>query len=406
MSPKKILEPRIPFREFAPALVLVLNSIVWFTLTAALFSDSIRRLGLPLVDSIALHGMYYAGIALSALLGAQVFPKRRENCLILWMLLGTFMTILTNGIQSFPLTANFFVSLLLGISTGLGLPSSLAYFADTTSVENRSTYGGLTWITVGVVAVVLAVALNVLDPFLTLLVLATWRAAGIVLFLGLSRLRGRLPPPSNVLSYRVILSKKDTILYLLPWVMFSLVNFTESPILGNVFGDSQQFVAFIEFAITGVFAVAGGILSDIVGRKRVVITGFVVLGIGYAVLGLFSGVQASWYVYTACDGMAWGMFASVFFMTLWGDLAGTAQKEKFYVIGGLPYLLAGFLPVVVEPFAGQIQTVTAFSLASFFLFVAVLPLMYAPETLPEKRIKERELRDYLDKAKKTKEKYA
>jgi hypothetical protein len=49
---------------------------------------------------------------------------------------------------------------------------------------------------------------------------------------------------------------------------------------------------------------------------------------------------------------------------------------------------------------------TAFSLASFFLFVAVLPLMYAPETLPEKKIKDRELRDYLEKAKRTKDKYA
>ena len=93
-------------------------------------------------------------------------------------------------------------------------------------------------------------------------------------------------------------------------------------------------------------------------------------------------------------------------MTLWGDLAETHQKEKFYVLGGLPYLLAGFLPVVVKPFLAAIETTTAFSLASFFLFVAVLPLMYAPETLPEKKIKERELRDYVERAKKTKEKYA
>jgi hypothetical protein len=61
---------------------------------------------------------------------------------------------------------------------------------------------------------------------------------------------------------------------------------------------------------------------------------------------------------------------------------------------------------VVVPFAGDIKAVTAFSLASFFLFVAVLPLMYAPETLPEKKIKDRELRDYLEKAKRTKDKYA
>ncbi len=49
---------------------------------------------------------------------------------------------------------------------------------------------------------------------------------------------------------------------------------------------------------------------------------------------------------------------------------------------------------------------TAFSLASFFLFVAVLPLMYANETLSEKRVKEMELKSYLEKAKKVKDKYA
>jgi hypothetical protein len=99
------------------------------------------------------------------------------------------------------------------------------------------------------------------------------------------------------------------------------------------------------------------------------------------------------------------MFAAVFFMTLWGDLGEHYEKEKYYALGGLPFLLAGFLPIILEPYAGAIEAVAAFSLASFFLFLAVLPLMYAPETLPEKKIKDRELKQYIDKAKKTKEKY-
>jgi MFS family permease len=143
-----------------------------------------------------------------------------------------------------------------------------------------------------------------------------------------------------------------------------------------------------------------------VGRKRVVITGFVILGIEYATLSLFSGEWASWVVYMVFDGIAWGMFASVFFMTLWGDLAADGQKEKYYVLGGLPYLLAGLLPVLVKPFAEGIEPFKAFSLAAFFLFLAVLPLIYAPETLPEKKIKEMELTSYAEKAKKIKEKYA
>ncbi len=43
---------------------------------------------------------------------------------------------------------------------------------------------------------------------------------------------------------------------------------------------------------------------------------------------------------------------------------------------------------------------TIFSFASVFLFLAVLPLIYAPETLPEKLMKDRDLKSYVEKAKK------
>ncbi|MCL6579519.1 MAG: hypothetical protein K6T73_09070, partial [Candidatus Bathyarchaeota archaeon] len=78
---------------------------------------------------------------------------------------------------------------------------------------------------------------------------------------------------------------------------------------------------------------------------------------------------------------------------------------KFYALGGLPFLLANFVSILIRPYASAISPTAAFSFASFFLFLAVLPLMYAPETLPEKKIKERELKEYVEKAKKIKEKY-
>jgi hypothetical protein len=52
-----------------------------------------------------------------------------------------------------------------------------------------------------------------------------------------------------------------------------------------------------------------------------------------------------------------------------------------------------------------IQPTAAFSIAGFFLFLAVLPLMYAPETLPERKIRLRQLRSYVEAAKKVREKY-
>jgi MFS family permease len=412
MSPKKILEMRIPLKQLAPAVILVVNSMIWFAITSTVLTMLVADLRLPTFQTLILDGLYYAGIALSAFIGAMFFTGQRKNRLLLWIIFGVLTTLSVKTFQSNQIGTNAFLSFLIGMSVGMGLPSSLAYFANATAVENRGTYGGLVWLPVGFGALVLGFAvysLYLFNVFWALSILAIWRALGGALFLLSSKLKGKQDLEAKKPSYGKILRRRDLILYLVPWIMFSLVNFSEYPIVSNVgksvLGDFQVMAGSIEFAISGVSGVIGGVLSDLVGRKRIVITGFIILGIEYAILSLFSGFQASWYVYTLCDGIAWGLFASVFFMTIWGDLAETAQKEKYYVIGGLPYLLAGFMAVAVQPYAGD-EARTAFSLASFFLFVAVLPLMYAPETLPEKRIKDRELREYLEKAKRTRDKYA
>lgn len=397
MHQARIFKKTVP-EKFAPALVLVFNSFVWYTLTYSLLSSYVNQ-------DLSILAAYFAGSAFSAILGASLFRRSRETCLSLWILLGAAMTALLPTIASNSAPMNVLVTLLFGVSTGIGLPSCLAYFADTTNVENRGTYGGITYGAVGFGVLALALLTGSLDVTQTFEALALWRFLGFVAFFLLWRNQGKIPLVSAVSSYRSIIGRRDVILYLLPWIMFSLVNFAEQPILKNSLGPIATLAAFVEVAISGFFAVVGGVLADIVGRKRVIITGFVVLGVEYAVFGLFSATQAIWYVYTVFDGIAWGMFAAVFFMTMWGDLADNNQKEKYYLLGGLPYLLAASLPMLVTPFLEIIQTAAAFSLASFFLFLAVLPLMYAPETLPEKEIKDRELREYLEKAKKVKEKY-
>jgi len=251
----------------------------------------------------------------------------------------------------------------------------------------------------------LVVLMLFVGDILAVFMVTIWRMVGLVLFL-LTFKDSKVEYGQNVPSYAYVLGKRELVLYLAPWVMFCLVNWMEAPLLENLFGELYSLIGFIEVIISGLFALIGGIIADFSGRKRVIIMGFVILGIEYAVLSLLSGMPVSWYIYTAFDGIAWGMFASVFFMTLWGDLAGAYQKDKYYAVGGLPYLLAGFLSILVKPYVGIIPLTTAFSLASFFLFLAVLPLLYAPETLPERKIRERELMEYVERAKKVREKYA
>ena len=135
-----------------------------------------------------------------------------------------------------------------------------------------------------------------------------------------------------------------------------------------------------------------------------IILAYVMVGIGYAVLSFSYSSVFALYLYVLLDGVAWGIFALMFFLIIWGDLA-MRQKERYYLAGILPFLISSFVSVLVTPYAPMISLSTAFSLASFFLFLAILPLVYAPETLPEKHIKEQEVKQYIEKAKKTKEEH-
>ena len=81
------------------------------------------------------------------------------------------------------------------------------------------------------------------------------------------------------------------------------------------------------------------------------------------------------------------------------------SKEKFYLIGVLPFVVSSYIQILFTPYAKLIDISAAFSLASLFLFLAVFPILLAPETLPEKKIELKRLRKYVEKAKKIREKH-
>ena len=139
-----------------------------------------------------------------------------------------------------------------------------------------------------------------------------------------------------------------------------------------------------------------------------VLYGFVTLGIAYAVIGIAPATSVSWFFYLVFGGISSGILWVTFILILWGDLSQSSSREKYYAIGEIPYFLTGVMQLLSAPYVTLIletSETSAFSLAAFFLFLAVLPLLYAPETLPEKKIELRRLRKYVEAAKKVKEKH-
>ena len=90
-------------------------------------------------------------------------------------------------------------------------------------------------------------------------------------------------------------------------------------------------------------------------------------------------------------------------MAIWGDLSYSASSDKYYAIGVIPFFASKFLELTVGADISKYLGASSelFSFGAFFLFLAVLPLIYAPETLPEKSIKDRDLKSYIEKARKT-----
>ncbi|MEM4733929.1 MAG: hypothetical protein QXD70_05325 [Candidatus Bathyarchaeia archaeon] len=323
------------------------------------------------------------------------------------MLAGVILSLVPMVMNVTTSTGLIVVAAVLGLYFGLGMPTCMAYYAAVTEAGNRSRLGGIIFLLIGL-GFFLLYNIGTTDAALSVLILATWRAFGLASLLFLKAEEKYIEMKSDV-SYRLIASNRSFLLYFIPWSMFSLVNCMGAPV-NNKFLPENLIIssAIIINIVAGISAVVGGFFADSVGRKRLTVAGFVLLGLGYAIIGLFPGNLLGWWLFTTVDGIAWGIFCTIFLITIWGDLAQGRGIEKYYAIGSLPFLLSNFLRLTIGAYVAAIviNEFAVFSFASFFLFLAVLPLVYAPETLPEKHIKERELKSYLERAKREREKYA
>lgn len=390
------------------SVFLVANAFIWYFLVARVLEETINQTAASYFEILLMWSLHFAAIAISTIVGSLLTKRIGRRALFLvWIVMGIVSPV---TLVVFDLTQTLVVvllSILFGASLGLGMPNCMEYFATCTRAENRGRYGGIVMLISGLGLVALAI-IDIGTLELPVLVLALWRLSSLLFVMLQAKPFHENTDKSRDVTYSFVFSQKSFILYVIPWVMFSLVNQLSTPVQFGILGKSEvEFLMIIENVLLGLFAVAGGFFLDYIGRKRTAIAGFVLLGVGFSILGLYPDNPFSWYFYTVVDGVAWGILFVIFVVTVWGDLSYEAPSDKYYAIGVLPFFLSKYLQLVLGNFiADFISPYALFSFTAFFLFIAVLPLMYAPETLPEKSIKDRELKGYLEKAKKAKEKYS
>jgi len=396
-------EPSILRKDLFPAFFLLFNAFSWWYVTRLTIDNALSSLYVTYTQNTVIWVAYYFAIIGSSFVGSILSSKiSRLKILYFWTIFGVVTSPLPALFSSFTALHALLINILLGIAFGLGMPSCLAYFADCTDVENRGKMSGIIFLITNLGAPLFLILFAMLDLKVSSLIMTAWRASGLVVFL--------LKPKKRIVSeikgknsFVSILHDKTFTLYFSAWLMFNFIDGFEGPVLNRIFGDFQYIL--IAPLIGSVFTLIAGILCDRIGRKRVLLFGFVSMGIAYAIIGLAPTALFSWYFFLTTESISWAIFYVTFILILWGDVSQSGSKEKYYVVGSAPFFLSSIVRMPFAPYAELIPETSAFSLASFFLFLAVLPLLYAPETLPERKIELRRLRKYVEKAKKHQETY-
>ncbi len=394
-------------RDFLVVCGLLFNVFTWPVFLTTLMEQIISSN--RITNDLVIWATFYVSIIVFSIIGS-VLSKRFSGLKFLysWIALGTIASLSPALVNNFTVIHLVVVSALFGASFGLGMPSCLAFFTKTTKVENRGRVGGIIFLIANLSAPILAVLFGGLSLMAQSVICAVWRGTGLsVYFL----------KPKNYDSLKVaktsfisVLNNRSFLLYFVAWLMFSLVDRFEVAIIEHFLTISNpellEVMYLIEPVIATFFILIAGFMCDWIGRKKIVLSGFVALGVAYATIGFFPPSDLSWYLYFIIDGMAWGIFYLTFVLILWGDLSQSGSREQYYALGSIPYFISYVIPrLVTDSFVEGIELYAAFSLASFFIFAAVMPLVFAPETLPEKKMELRRLRSFAEDAKKAREKY-
>jgi MFS family permease len=333
------------------------------------------------------------------ILGSIIAEKvSRFRFLFAWVLLGVVSTLLP---IIFPILSQDLAAIFLaiwGFSFGVGFPSCLALIPYSVGIEERGRVSGLIFFAISLVLPLLMLLVKQFDLFTNLLVLAIWRGLALVILLFRIEIN---PPKLESVSYLSIIRNKTFLLYFLPWLAFSLVNYFGNQGLGYFYDQSVVDMFFtISFIAGCVSCLVSGWLIDLKGRRFMIIVGLTILGLEYALLSLFPNIQPIQVFYGIVDGAAFGIFTVAFISVVWGDMSNGGQAEKFYALGTAPHLIALMLSAFVVPMLANLGISSIFSLAAFFIFIAIIPIFFAPELLPEEVIRKKELEKYVEEARK------
>jgi MFS family permease len=395
-------------RNFVAVTLLSSGTLAWFFVVFAYFQD-IFTLSVK-VDMFWINigeAVFVTFAVLSVIIGSMIAEKINVRKLLWsWIALGLLATASLAVFQGIYFA--LFDSALLGVSFGLGFPCCLGFLSHYAAAEERGRVAGAIFFE--------AFAFVVLAFLVAEQSLISSGIAGVIIIImcvglrSISILALVLIPfqreQGKARSWGSIFGNRNLVLYLIPWIMFNiasgLVSFVQNWIYQQPNSTDYDW-AFtignaIHFLMPVIFALISGVVADRFGRKQPIVFGMIMLGISFVLLGSFTS-PLSLFIYLTISGAAWG-FLIVVYATVPSDLAYGGSQEKFYALCTILPLIVNLSITRIANFSGASMAVTLSSILSIIIFVSIIPVLRATETLPESTIREKEAREHIKKVEK------
>jgi len=336
-------------------------------------------------------GLFYGFLAFSAVIGSLI-SERVDRRKLIWfgITFGALVTASFAILEGLPLT--LLNSALVGASIGLIFPSCYGLLVDYTTSEDRARVFGTVFF-VSFIAIILTIVVFWMLPMgLTEQVL-------ICMCLRLFGFSALLLDPckreaGKTESWLTILTRRDFLLYLLPWLMFilsdGLTKFLDVGVITTL-------GVVIQYVCTLIFATLAGAIADWFGRKQPMIMGLVMLGVSYVIMTLTPS-EESLLILMATQGIAWGLIV-ISYSAVLGDLAKSGSKEKYFAVGGIMNIFIVTMIFLVLKTSLDISVLpdVLYPIVSIILFASILPVLLAKETLSGRRRRAKKMKQHIDK---------
>ena len=339
--------------------------------------------------------LFFSSAVFWGLLGSLVSKRiERRKLLFSWILAGVVVSLTLPLFQGILLS--ILASLLLGFSLGFGLPSSIALVADRTVVEERGRVSGIIILLAFLMAFGVAVISNILSLSYndSIMLSVPLRSISLLAFC----LDWKIMRMENKKQHLPTTPQRDFIFYIIPWIIVNIAAGLASSFIprGEPFTMASEIGSQLRFIFIAAFGIVAGVVADRFGRRWPLTIGLLMFASSFAILGLRMSPENA-ILYLAVSGIAWGSFFVVF-LAIPGDLSIAGFREKAYALGTIsPLAILLCLMTVPPDFLSNYPASPILQVLSLVLFLSLLSVFKAGETLPSSAMLERKIRDHIKK---------